>query len=888
MNVEENHCSMTYMRPSYVPVPVAWSSRESSHSQYSLYLYKEGVPPNVRQSIRSQKLAGQPVLYVPGNAGSHEQVRSVAAEAMRTFALETISPYVDSHVAGVELNAKKENKSAALDFFTVSFNEELTGFDGSKVIAQAHFLNSCIRTILKLYQARWSRTERIPPSSILIYSHSMGGLVSQVALCLDTHPNGSVNTIITLASPLGEPVAFVDAELWNIYRNPKVRQCPAASQTSILNIGGGERDTLIPSSLLIEKKDHENAGAGKLEVVEASQTWNVMSHSAIHQSVDHLCALWCNELVLKLKDIFFDWAEARELRPHVPFSFDDVSASTNKHLIPTQYANVEVLPHIRENCSLAVHELSPRMVRKHAGQNINVAISRSTCSQSLVLTAVSVLNPHHQFSAELLSAEGEKVTVPASDWIEFPCSWPGEEAACSIWLFRRLFHAEDIVSMQLAVSPSVAEFKPLSGFAWAFGLSFSRDGTLEDSLSSLLFPAVMNIAVGHPVLHAIQVPALRPGWPIRMFIRSESKVSGDEESRRDTLVLLRSHTNRFEQSRLYFGSGPHKLSIVDDDASPELVILAAPNAAFTIILSYDFEKIISAWVVSYLQVFPTAIVANLIAFSVSSHMLTAASGNVPSFAALFFTIHPLGVFLYAIGHLISYVLTLEHTNYDILGDLLMVLLEVATVYFAIVPLLLLISTVVYVLNGIVALIKLPFFREDQSPFRKRSRLALLLDAFSPFLVTAASAVAAPGILVIVLLILRAFRASDFMLRGYWNFYNMYHSKMTQMLILALLMAPSAVVFFREGLFSYAQPKINLNVFVTLLVAGVSSLTRLHIPVASSLSSQLISFLAIFMCGYFWDRAYLAPLWLSVGCFLPIGLQSLRMPSQKSVAKPKEQ
>lgn len=66
-------CTMTYMYPSYVPVPAAVNTKES---KYGLYLYREGWK-RIDHELELLQLAGVPVLFIPGNGGSYKQVRFV-------------------------------------------------------------------------------------------------------------------------------------------------------------------------------------------------------------------------------------------------------------------------------------------------------------------------------------------------------------------------------------------------------------------------------------------------------------------------------------------------------------------------------------------------------------------------------------------------------------------------------------------------------------------------------------------------------------------------------------------------------------------------------------------------------------------------------------------
>ncbi len=86
-------CGMSWMSPGYVRVPVRIPDRPSLERKYNLFLYREGgLSPTVNVDadgfLRPGKpvLHGQPVLFIPGNAGDFRQVRSVASSAAHQYA----------------------------------------------------------------------------------------------------------------------------------------------------------------------------------------------------------------------------------------------------------------------------------------------------------------------------------------------------------------------------------------------------------------------------------------------------------------------------------------------------------------------------------------------------------------------------------------------------------------------------------------------------------------------------------------------------------------------------------------------------------------------------------------------------------------------------------
>uniref|UniRef100_T1JLC1 GPI inositol-deacylase n=1 Tax=Strigamia maritima TaxID=126957 RepID=T1JLC1_STRMM len=139
-NFESNYCNMTYMyeTPEYIPIPL----HPDVHKQfphYKLYLYGEGT----------KSYDGIPVLFIPGNAGSYKQVRSLASVAYR------MSVKYSFH----------------FNYFSVDLNEEYSALYGLTLQAQTEFVHASIKRILKLYQT--SKTSS--PCSVILVGHSMGG-----------------------------------------------------------------------------------------------------------------------------------------------------------------------------------------------------------------------------------------------------------------------------------------------------------------------------------------------------------------------------------------------------------------------------------------------------------------------------------------------------------------------------------------------------------------------------------------------------------------------------------------------------------------------------------------------------------------------------------------
>ncbi|XP_036417811.1 GPI inositol-deacylase isoform X2 [Colossoma macropomum] len=288
---EENRCSMTYMfeQPEYrriqLPRRVA-----RQYPAYGLYLYGEGL---YAQETRGLKLTGAPVLFLPGNAGSYKQARSLGSVALRK---------AENLDGGVHMNV-----------FTIDFNEELVALYGGSLLRQTRFLHESIRVILRLYKNCLD-----PPSSVVLVGHSMGGVVARALFTLPRFNPRLVSLILTQASPHHAPVISLDPYILGGVFTPdkmdqteekefysSVRQHWAAGaedlrNVTVLSVGGGYRDYQVRSGLTALSCSSDDRNKLSVVVTAVPRTW---------VSTDHLSIVWCKELVLATVRAFFDLIE---------------------------------------------------------------------------------------------------------------------------------------------------------------------------------------------------------------------------------------------------------------------------------------------------------------------------------------------------------------------------------------------------------------------------------------------------------------------------------------------------------------------------------------------------------------------------------------------------
>uniref|UniRef100_A0A914HX58 GPI inositol-deacylase n=1 Tax=Globodera rostochiensis TaxID=31243 RepID=A0A914HX58_GLORO len=213
------------------------------HKTYSLFLYAEGLNRAQRYGELG-RLDGFPIVFVPGNAGSGRQVRSL----------------------GSLLQNKTERLGTPFQFdtFALDFNEEMTALNFDYIESQAQFLSDSIDHILSLYSS-----PHISPPKIVLIGHSMGGIVIQKLLATDSKFDKRQNIafVVAFATPFAQPPFMFDKR--------------------------GRRRALI-------------VAGGKMR-------FRTLSHAAIDRiwaEADHLCIVWCNELVRQTSRFLFDYAAA--------------------------------------------------------------------------------------------------------------------------------------------------------------------------------------------------------------------------------------------------------------------------------------------------------------------------------------------------------------------------------------------------------------------------------------------------------------------------------------------------------------------------------------------------------------------------------------------------
>ncbi|KAJ7591454.1 PGAP1-like protein-domain-containing protein [Mycena floridula] len=306
-------CRMSYMSPSYVlqsALDVSWTPLAA---RYSLWLYRE-------QGWEAQQLhRGVPVLFIPGNAGSSRQVRSIASSAARQF---FPTPFLQNG----ELIGRGIKP---LDFFAVEFNEDLSAFHGPTMEAQTEYTSQAISYILSLYPA---------DTKIIVMGHSMGGIVATSLL----DATSRISAIITMSTPHTLPPARFDHRIDEIYdRNLATLN---ENLTPILSICGGATDMMIPSESCILP----------VSTVSPSPWRRTIFSSALEGAwtgVGHREVVWCHQVRWRVARAALELATATSnsekglvLDRWLSDGHQRRTSATDAHLVLTNSTSYEILP----------------------------------------------------------------------------------------------------------------------------------------------------------------------------------------------------------------------------------------------------------------------------------------------------------------------------------------------------------------------------------------------------------------------------------------------------------------------------------------------------------------------------------------------------------------
>ncbi|XP_070530047.1 GPI inositol-deacylase-like isoform X2 [Cardiocondyla obscurior] len=369
---EENTCDMTYMfeYPQYVRISLK-NDIEQKYLRFGLYAYGEG--PRT-ENLRSMHFSGIPVLFIPGNAGSHEQVRSIASVSLR--------------------KSLKKKTPFHFDFFTVSFNKDYSALYGGVLMEQTVYVSHCIKAILALYKGKIN--------NVVLIGHSMGGIVAKGALLLAPNMSASfASMIINLASP-HTPSLILDSLFANYYYELEKQMYKIKDAgVKVVSIGGGPRDILVPAAQTFDHIADINVLSTSIPVV-----W---------KSTDHLSILWCKQLVFVIVRSLFDSVDHMMKPPQITSDPNLKMQSLSYHFL--QHTSGKKLYHYAEKVRFEADGewinvpqqyvwSNKNMIKKSS--NIYLVVELFQKSDFLTIDAINLQNKDWLFVCSAFKKQGGK------------------------------------------------------------------------------------------------------------------------------------------------------------------------------------------------------------------------------------------------------------------------------------------------------------------------------------------------------------------------------------------------------------------------------------------------------------------------------------------------
>jgi pimeloyl-ACP methyl ester carboxylesterase len=283
-----DECDMTWMHPTYERIA------SLQHPRYSLYRYRDARDPRPT-SFDPRVRPRAALLFVPGHAGSYQQVRSLGTHALefgltrRNVPAAELERIRKSIQRKDMVNATTTDNSPSWDVFGVDFREEPTGLHGRFVVEQSAFLADVLEFL-----------EQSSYREVAIVAHSLGGYSTLLAVARGAEREKRrdpplIRTIVALASPLHHPVLAWDWTLREIHQEIVNYAAKTANDNSVLvSISGGLRDEMIPPRACHAVNMGESLSLAAVDLLRP-----VVDEGKVPASLgmDHRAIVWCRNLL---------------------------------------------------------------------------------------------------------------------------------------------------------------------------------------------------------------------------------------------------------------------------------------------------------------------------------------------------------------------------------------------------------------------------------------------------------------------------------------------------------------------------------------------------------------------------------------------------------------
>lgn len=242
------------------------------------------------------------MLFIPGNAGSYKQVRSLASQLHRHG-----QQVLDFHYDVFTGNLRT--------MILVDLDEQLSAFDHHSILKQSKFVQSVIRNILSIYPD----IDHFP-----IVAHSMGGIVAKHALL--NADFDAAWTLISIATPHNRPPFSISRGLLSLFSDINYEWNHQRNSSTLVSIAGGALDTMISSDLTRADNAIMIYTPGMVDV------WT---------GADHKMLLWCNQLIIKLsKFLLHEYAKLDGKHAEIGAYLDGMKFNNRLRLVNLSFYDV--------------------------------------------------------------------------------------------------------------------------------------------------------------------------------------------------------------------------------------------------------------------------------------------------------------------------------------------------------------------------------------------------------------------------------------------------------------------------------------------------------------------------------------------------------------------
>ena len=173
-----------------------------------------------------------------------------------------------------------EREGVVWDVYSVDFGEGAVAISADLARAEAEFVSQCLQYIAQ---------QRKGP--ITVIAHSMGGIVTSLALAMASTPTHRVTEVIALSTPFSVPPVATSLSISSLYRDVHLFwRSPQAHSLFLLSFSGGIRDLTVPSST-------SNSACLSSPYSLHFQTTAIQD---LYLELDHLATVWGLEFFTQL------------------------------------------------------------------------------------------------------------------------------------------------------------------------------------------------------------------------------------------------------------------------------------------------------------------------------------------------------------------------------------------------------------------------------------------------------------------------------------------------------------------------------------------------------------------------------------------------------------